>query len=105
MVEEQIAAAIPIAFLDRDLVSERLLQLVARRGRQATKVDRRLVAADRGDAGRLFRREDALDRIEIRQPPVMIVGETLALDRLPGVVADELKRAGAHDVLFVPVLI
>src|SRR4029079_804501 len=75
------------------------------RGGVASETNRGLVVAYRRDPRRFFRREDPLDPVEIRQPFVVIVGEALALDRLAGVIADELERAGAHDVFFVPMLV
>src|SRR5262245_37950212 len=41
----------------------------------------------------------------LRLPRMIIVGVAYALDRLADLVARELERAGAHDVLFVPVRI
>src|SRR5205807_804245 len=58
-------AAIPVAGLHRDLVAERLLQLVAHGRRKAAKLDRGAVAADRVDPGRLLVGEDAFEAIEI----------------------------------------
>ena len=96
-------AAVPVALLHRDLVAELLDELVARRGRQAAELDRRAVGADRVDADRLLGGEDADEAVEIGQALVVIVGVAHALDRLAGLVAGELERAGAHDVLLVPV--
>src|SRR5439155_15584587 len=53
------AAAVPIAFLHRDLVTERLDDLVTRRGRQPTKLHCRAVAAYRLDTYRLLIGVDA----------------------------------------------
>ena len=103
MVDRDDAAAVPVAFLHRDLVAEFLLQLVARGRRQSAELDRGAVGADRLDAGRLLRRINALDRVEIRLARHVVIGVAHAVDRLPGLVSGELERAGPHDVLFVPV--
>ena len=47
-------SAVPIALLHRDFVAEGADQLVDRRGRQAAKLDRGTVAADRLDPHRLL---------------------------------------------------
>ena len=98
-------AAVPVALLHRDLVAERVDQLVARRRRQAAELDRRAVGADRVDPDRLLVGEDADEAVEIGQSLVVVVGVALALDRLADLVVRELERAGAHDVLLVPVRI
>src|SRR5207248_229043 len=54
------------------------------------------------EPGRLFRCQYADDRVEIRQPLVVVVRVAFAADRLAGLVAGQFKRAGAHDVLFEP---
>src|SRR5262249_23096194 len=66
---------------------------------------RRTVGPDGVDADRLLGREDAGEAVEIRLPRMIIVGVAYALDRLADLVARELERARAHDVLFVPVRI
>src|SRR5262249_55184117 len=87
---------------DNDFVAQLLLELIARRGRQAAEFSRRAVGPDGVDADRLLGREDAGEAVEIRLPRMIIVGVAYALDRLADLVARELERAGAHDVLFVP---
>ena len=96
------AGDIPVALLHRDLVAERLDELVARRGRHAAELDRGAVAADRLDPHRLLVGIDAGEAVEIRQPFVVIIGVPLALDRLADLVIDEFERAGAENVLLVP---
>src|SRR5260221_1224629 len=97
--------AVPVALLHRDLVSERADQFVARRWRQTTELDRGAVAPDRIKASGLFRCQDPDYAVEIRQARMVVVGIALALDRLAGLVADQLEGAGAENVFLVPVRI
>src|SRR5262249_60764612 len=98
-------AAVPVAALHDAFVPQLLRELIARRGRQAAEFSRRAVRPDGVDADRLLGREDAGEAVEIRLPRIIVVGVAYALDRLADLVARELERAGAHDVLFVPVRI
>src|SRR2546430_14938202 len=96
------ATAVPVALLHRDLVAERRLQFVARRGRQTAELGCGAVAADRVEAGRLLCRIDAGKAVEIGQALVVVIGVAHPDDRLAGLVGDEFKGAGAQDVLLVP---
>src|SRR5262249_34389970 len=96
------AAAVPVAFLHRDLVAEGFDDLIAGRGRQPAKLHRRTVAADRLDPHRLLVGKYAGKAVEIRQAFSIVVGVSYPLDRLPGLVFGELEWAGAENVLFVP---
>ena len=98
-------AAIPVALLDGDLLAQILDQLVARRRRHAAELQRGPVAADRVDAGGLLGRVDCGEAVEIGQALAVVIGVAGAGDRLAGLVADEFERAGAEDVLLVPVLV
>ena len=95
--------AVPVALLDDDLVAERLLQLVHRRRRIATKLGGRLVGADRVELRRLLRRVNAIEAVQIRQPLVVVIGVAHPGDLLAGFVAGELERPGPQDVVLVPV--
>src|SRR5262249_38614500 len=97
--------AVPVAALHDDFVAQLLLELIARRGRQAAEFSPRAFGPDGVDANRLLGREDAGEAVEIRLPRMIVVGVAYALDRLADLVARELERAGAHDVLFVPMRI
>ena len=88
---------------DLELVAERLRQFVARRRRHAAKLHGRPVAADRVDPGRLLVGVDPDKAVEVGQFLPEVVGIAFALDRLPGLVGNELEGAGPHDVLLVPV--
>ena len=102
MIGRDEQAAVPIAGLHRDLVAERADQFVTRRGRQSAEFDSGPVAADRIESRCLLRSQDPGNTVEIRQSLVMVVRVTLAFDRLAGLVADQLERTRAHDVLLVP---
>ena len=93
MVRGQHCAAVPVAGLDGDLVAERFLQFIDRGGRKAAELDRGAVAADRIDPGRLLVGEDPLERVEIGQPLMVVVGVAHPTDRLAGLILDELERA------------
>src|SRR5947207_3304386 len=95
-------AAIPVAGLHGDPVTKRPDQLVARRRRQAAEFDGGAVAADRIEPSCLLRGQDAGDTVEVWQPLVVVVRVTLSSDCLAGLVADQLERARAHDILLVP---
>src|SRR5262249_151231 len=75
-------AAVPVAVLHDDFVAQLLLELIARRGRQAAEFTRRAVGPDGVDADRLLGRKDAGESVEIRRPRVIIVGVASPLDRL-----------------------
>src|SRR5271155_4234093 len=96
-------ATVPVAGLDGNLVAERLFQLVDSGRWKAAKFDCSPVRADRLDADRLLVGIYPGKAVEVRQPRTEVVGVALTLDRLAGIVADELERARAEDVLFVPV--
>ena len=102
VVRRHKCPAIPIAGLYGDLVAERVDELVAGCRRQPPELDRRTIAADRLDPNRLLIGVDAGEPVEIREPPVIIVGVLDPLDRLSGLVRSELERTGAHNVLLVP---
>ena len=57
--------AVPVAFLDRDVLAERRDEVVAALRRKAAELDRGLVAADRLHAQRLLVGEDRLEAVEI----------------------------------------
>src|SRR5262245_59803062 len=59
-------AAVPVAALHNDFVAQLLLELIARRGRQAAEFSRRAVGPDGVDADRLLGREDAGEAVERR---------------------------------------
>ena len=94
--------AIPVAFLNGELVAQRAHQLVAGRRREATKLDVGAPASDRRDAGRLFLGENADKPVEIWQPRPVVIGIALARDRLSGLVILQAKRPGAENVFLVP---
>src|ERR1700736_2949797 len=102
MVRRDHVAAVPVALLQHDLVAESALKLLARGGRQAAELAGRAVGENGIDAYRLFGREDADEAVEIRLSRMIIVGIAHALDRLAGLIADELEWAGAHDIHLVP---
>ena len=58
------AAAVPVALLNRDLVTERADELVAHRWRKPAELDGGTVAADRVDPHRLLRRVDRGEAVE-----------------------------------------
>src|SRR5215813_3704870 len=80
-------AAVPVAALHNDFVAQLLLELIARRGRQAAEFSRRAVGPDGVDTDRLLGREDAGEAVEIRLPRMIVVGVAYALDRLADLVA------------------
>ena len=96
------AAAVPVAFLDRDLVAERPDDFVTRRGRQSTKLHRRAVAADCLDPHRLLVGINAGEAVEMGQALMVIVGVLDTLDRLPDLIFREFERARAENIFFVP---
>ena len=68
VIGRDYVAAVPIAALHDDLVAQFLLELIARRGRQAAELSRRAVGPDGIDADRLLGRIDAGEAVEIRRP-------------------------------------
>ncbi len=96
------AGDVPVALLDRDLVAERLDELVARRGRHAAEFDSGAVGADRLDPHRLLVGIDSGEAVEIGQPFMVVIGVPLALDRLADLVIDEFERARAEDIPLIP---
>ena len=95
-------AAVPVAALHDDLVAQLLLELIARRGRQAAELSGRAVAPDGIDADRLLGRIDGGEAVEIGLSSVIVVGIAHSFDRLADLVTGRLEWAGAHDVLLVP---
>ena len=96
------AGDIPIALLHRNLVAERLDELVPRCGRQAAKLDRGAVAADRLDPYRLFVGVNTGEAVEIGPPFMVVVAEFFALYGLADLMIDKLEGAGTDNVLLVP---
>ena len=105
VVRRYRAADIPNALLRHDLIAKRADQLVARRGRHAAKLDRGAIAADRVDACRLLVGIDRGKAVEIGERRVVVIRVSHAGDGLPGLVMGEFERAGAENVLLVPVRI
>ena len=102
MVGLDKAAAIPVALLHGDFAAERAGQLVAHGRRKAPEFDRRAVAAQRRHANRLLVGIDPDERVEIRQPRVIIIWVAHALDRLADLHAGEFEGSRPQDVLFIP---
>src|SRR5262249_9361080 len=94
--------AIPIARMNGVLYPRGADQSAGRRGRQAAKLDRGTVASDRLDPHRLLFRIDTGHAVEIGQSLVIIIFVALPLDRLTGLVFDELERTGSEDVFLIP---
>src|SRR5258708_12127044 len=67
-------AAVPVAALHDDLVAQLMLELIARRGRQAAELSGRPVAPDGIDADRLLGRIDGSKPLTIVLPRVICVG-------------------------------
>src|SRR5207244_6324864 len=61
--------------------------------------------ADRVDPGRLLVGVNPDKAVKIGKPGPVVIGVAFAPDGLAGFVGDELERAGAGDVLLVPVRI
>jgi len=61
-------SAVPVTLLNGQLAAECGLQLVARRRRKATELDRRPIAADRAYPDRLLVGENAGEAVEIGNP-------------------------------------
>ena len=95
-------AAVPVTGLNGNFVAESLFQLVNRGRREATKFDCGPVGADRLDPNGLLIGKYPGKAIEVRQALAEVVRVALALDRLANIVAHELERAGAENILFVP---
>src|SRR5215469_3174760 len=95
-------AAIPVALLHNDLVTERLDEFVARRGRQPTKFHRGAPAADCIDPNRLLLGVYCGKTVKVRQSLSIIIGVSYPLHRLTGLVFGELEGPGAEDVFLVP---
>src|SRR5581483_7613940 len=91
-------ADIPVARTDRDLVAERLFDLVRGGRRHAAELDSGAVGADRVDPGRLLVGVDTDEPVEVREAGDEIIRVAHALDRLPGLVPGEFERARAHHV-------
>ena len=102
LVGRQEVDAVPVAGLHRDLVAQLLDQLIARRRRHAAELRGGAVGADGVDAHRLLGGEDGDEAVEVGLTLMVVVGIAHALDRLAGLVGDELERSRAQDVLLEP---
>ena len=100
--EEQ--RAVPVALLHRDLVAERVHEVVARLRREAPELDGGPVAADGLDAHRHLLGDDRLEPVEVRLPLAVVVVVSHPFHERAGLVLDELERAGPVHVVRVPAM-
>src|SRR5215470_9110805 len=96
VVQRDQVAAIPIALLNRQLITQGRLQLVPRRWWKAAKLDRRPVAANGAHPHRLLISKNSGKAVEIRQPPMVVIGIADTGNRLPDLIFLKTKRTGAH---------
>ena len=96
--------AVPVALLHRDLVAERLDEVVARLWREAAELDRRPVAANGLDAHRHVLGDDGPEAVEVGLPLVVVALVLHSVHECTGLMLDELERAGAVHVVLVPVV-
>ena len=94
--------AVPVAFLDRDLVAQGFHQIVTSLRREAAELDRRAVAANGLQAQRHLRRGNSLVTIQIGFSLVMVTGVFLAFDEGARLMLHEAECTGAIDVLLMP---
>src|SRR5262249_27237500 len=102
MVGRYYLAAVPVATLHCDLVTQRIDELIADRGRKPAKFDRGPIAAQCSTPNRLLVGIDASEAVEKGQPRVIVIGVPYSLDRLADFQAGEFERTRAENVLLIP---
>ena len=96
--------AVPVAFLNRQLVTERVHHIVPSLGRESTKLNGCLIAADSIDPNRHLRCRNRLEPIKVWLSFEVIIRIFLTHYVLAWNVLDKDKRSSAVHVLLVPVI-
>ena len=96
--------AVPVAFLNRQLVTQRVNHIVPCLGREPTKLNGCLIAADSIDPNSHLRCRNRLEPIQVWFSFEVIIRVFLTHYMLAWNVLDKDKRSGTVDILFMPLV-